>query len=101
MPGKEIFICGKDHRPGDLSDTTIELPVDEIPDSPETQPNGGSHNKKVSNLPERLFIFPGKKDPDEEDADQPSMKGHAPMPDGKDLEGIGEVHLEIIKKNIS
>ena len=91
---------GEDHPPGNLSDSAIELTVNEISDSPQTQSNGGGDDKEVSNLPERLLIFPGKKNPNDENADQSSMERHSTMPDGKDLKGIGEVIFEIIEEDV-
>ena len=91
----------EDHSPGDLSDTTVELPIDEITNSPQTQSDRGSDNEEVGDLPERLSVPQGKKNPDNEDADQPAMKRHAAVPDGKDLKGIPEIHFKIVEKDIS
>jgi hypothetical protein len=100
MAGKGASF-GEDHSPGNLGHPAIKLTIDEITNSSQAQSDGSSHYDEVCNLPEGFLIPPGEKNTYEENADETSMKGHASMPYGYNLEGISEISLEIVKENIS
>jgi hypothetical protein len=46
-------------------------------------------------------MLPTEKNTHEQNPDETSMKRHAPMPNGNNLKGLGEIGLEIVKKDIS
>jgi len=85
----------ENHGPRYVGGTAEEFTVDEVPQPPQPQADGGGQDGGVGQIPKGESTVPGKKHPGQKRPQQAPVKGHSPVPDSDDLEGVPQVVPEI------
>jgi hypothetical protein len=94
----------KNHGPGHGAGTAVQFAIYEVPQTPESQGNGGGDNYCIRAFPERDLTAASKDESCEYGANESTMKRHTAVPDSdyfeRMLQVVGVVG-ELVEKNVA
>ncbi len=94
-------VLGKDHAPGHVGGAAPELAVDEVADAAGAQAEGDEGGDEVGDGQPSLVVEAGIEGHGQNHAEEAAVEGHAPLPDGENLEGVGEVVAELVEQHVA
>src|SRR6185369_2496780 len=92
---------GKNNPPRLLGDPSVEFSVDKITQPSKSQPHRNSHGNYISHGPQVKPVLPDDIQSGQDASEQPAMKRHSSLPDGKDLEGMSQIPAQVVKEDVS
>src|SRR5689334_21461825 len=95
------LVPGKDHGPGEVGRTAVELAIDEIGEPAEEEPDGGGCRHGIGQMEEAELVAPGEEDHGEDHAEEAAMERHAAMPESEDLQWVLQIDLEIVEQYVA
>ena|SRR3989338_1076963 len=97
----QSFHAGNSNAPGESRDGSVELLIDEIPESPEREPERNGDDDEIAECEEWNLVLPRHVGKREERANESSVACHATMPDHENFEGIAQVLERIVEKHVA
>src|SRR6185369_6711244 len=91
----------KNNTPRLLSDPSVEFTIDEITQSSKSQADRDGHGNYISHGPQIKPVLPDDIQSRQDATEQPAVKRHPSLPDGKDLERMRQVPAQVVKEDVS
>ena len=90
----------EDDCPLHARDAPPELAVDEVGQPSEGETERGRTGHVVGQVPERVVVFPGIPQHEEDDAGQPAVAGHAAFPQHEKVKRIFEERPDVVEQDV-
>src|SRR5215471_19913484 len=91
----------ENHGPGDVRRAAIQLTIDEISNTSETEPDGCNRTSQIGNIPEIPVPPPRNPYRGQDHSNESAVEGHTALPNGKDGERLLQVAAEIIENHVA
>ena len=100
MP-RQRTAAGEDHPPGEIGDPPPQFTVDKVADPAQAKTDGCRGHQDITGQKDRQLAAPAKDHRSSNHAEQPAMKAHPALPDGKNFQRTGEVLCRVIEQDVA
>src|SRR5438094_1856904 len=98
---REMLRVGREHhRPWHRGDAAVQLPVDEVADTPEEQAGCARQGQGVGDLPERNAVDARKRSGRDRHPDQGSVERQAAVPDPNEFGGVVQIVPRLVDDGV-
>ena len=98
---RQVARAAEHHAPGRIGDAAPELAVDEIAQPAGGEADGHQRRDVIHQVPPVDALSVSDEGHRRQHAEKTAVEGHAALPDGEDLERVGEVVTRFVEEDVA